>query len=155
MRDEELRAARRSARSAGVRAGESARGSGGAHPDGPGVDRLREDHREAHRLGLRWSELRIGDPRAQWGSCTPEGVISLSWRLLLAPPAVFRYVVIHELCHLPHPDHSKHFWALVAQQMPDWSTQREWLKRQGSGLHRWLARAPAEDAPAPQADLFG
>lgn len=110
---------------------------------------------EAHRLGLQWSELRIGDPRAQWGSCTREGVISLSWRLLLAPPAVFRYVVIHELCHLPHPDHSKHFWALVAQQMPDWSTQREWLKRQGAGLHRWLARPPAADAPAPQADLFG
>ena len=110
---------------------------------------------EAHRLGLHWRELRIGDPRAQWGSCTPEGVISLSWRLLLAPPPVFRYVVIHELCHLPHPDHSKHFWALVAQQMPDWSTHREWLKQQGAGLHRWLARAPAEDAPAPQADLFG
>lgn len=110
---------------------------------------------EAHRLGLRWSELRIGDPRAQWGSCTPQGVISLSWRLLLAPPAVFRYVVIHELCHLPHPDHSPRFWALVAQQMPDWAAQREWLRRQGAGLHRWLARAPAADAPALQADLFG
>lgn len=112
-------------------------------------------NREAHRLGLRWSELRIGDPRAQWGSCTPEGVISLSWRLLLAPPEVFRYVVIHELCHLPHPDHSPRFWGLVAQQMPEWSLHRDWLKRQGAGLHRWLARPADADAPPPQADLFG
>lgn len=112
-------------------------------------------NREAHRLGLRWSELRIGDPRAQWGSCTREGVISLSWRLLLAPPEVFRYVVIHELCHLPHPDHSPRFWALVAQQMPDWAEHRDWLKRRGVGLHRWLAKAPEMDAPLAQADLFG
>jgi predicted metal-dependent hydrolase len=111
-------------------------------------------NQEAHRLGLRWSDLRIGDPRSQWGSCTREGVVSLSWRLLLAPTAVFRYVVIHELCHLPHPDHSPRFWALVAQQMPDWAEHRDWLKRQGAGLHRWLAK-PTADAPPPQADLFG
>lgn len=108
---------------------------------------------EAHRLGLQWQSLRIGDPRAQWGSCTRAGDVSLSWRLLLAPPAVFRYVVIHELCHLPHPDHSPRFWALVAQQMPDYLDHRDWLKRQGAGLHRWL---PARAAPEPaQPDLFG
>ncbi len=108
---------------------------------------------EAHRLGLQWSTLRIGDPRAQWGSCTRDGTVSLSWRLLLAPTAVMRYVVIHELCHLPHPDHSPRFWALVARQMPDYGQHRDWLKASGGSLHRWLpARAVA--APA-QPDLFG
>ena len=108
---------------------------------------------EAHRLGLQWSTLRIGDPRSQWGSCARDGTVSLSWRLLLAPPPVFRYVVIHELCHLPHPDHSPRFWALVAQQMPDFATHRDWLKRHGSGLHRWLA---ARSSAMPvQPDLFG
>lgn len=111
-------------------------------------------NREAHRLGLQWRTLRIGDPRAQWGSCTRDGTVSLSWRLLLAPAEVFRYVVIHELCHLPHPDHSPRFWALVAQQMPDYLQHRDWLKRHGGGLHRWL---PARTAAVPpmQPDLFG
>jgi predicted metal-dependent hydrolase len=108
---------------------------------------------EAHRLGVQWMQLRIGDPRTQWGSCTRSGDISLSWRLLLAPPEVFRYVVIHELCHLPHPDHSPRFWALVAQQMPAFSTHRDWLKRYGAGLHRWLP-ARAESGTPQQDDLF-
>ncbi len=107
---------------------------------------------EAHRLGLQWRALRIGDPRAQWGSCARDGMVSLSWRLLLAPPEVFRYVVVHELCHLPHPDHSPRFWALVAQQMPDYLQHRDWLKRQGAGLHRWLPARAA--APPTQPDLF-
>ena len=110
-------------------------------------------NREAHRLSLQWRTLRIGDPRAQWGSCTRDGTVSLSWRLLLAPPEVFRYVVIHELCHLPHPDHSPRFWALVAQQMPDYLVHRNWLKQQGGGLHRWLP--PRVTSPEPvQPDLF-
>lgn len=110
--------------------------------------------REAHRLGLQWRTLRIADTRAQWGSCTRDGTVSLSWRLLLAPAEVFRYVVIHELCHLPHPDHSPRFWALVGQQMPDYLQHRDWLKRNGSGLHRWLPARGAAAAPV-QPDLFG
>lgn len=109
---------------------------------------------EAHRLSLAWRTLRIADTRAQWGSCTRDGTVSLSWRLLLAPAAVFRYVVIHELCHLPHPDHSPRFWSLVAQQMPDYLLHRDWLKRHGSGLHRWLP-VRGETAPPTQPDLFG
>ncbi len=111
-------------------------------------------NQEAHRLGVQWQTLRIGDPRAQWGSCTRAGDISLSWRLLLSPPAVFRYVVIHELCHLPHPDHSPRFWALVAQQMPDYLLHRDWLKRSGGGLHRWLPARGLALTPT-QPDLFG
>jgi len=110
--------------------------------------------REAHRLGLQWRTLRIGDPRAQWGSCTRDGTVSLSWRLLLAPIEVFRYVVVHELCHLPHPDHSPRFWALVAQQMPDYLQHRDWLKRHGGGLHHWLPARSTSAEPA-QPDLFG
>lgn len=108
---------------------------------------------EAHTLGLQWRTLRIADTRAQWGSCTRDGTVSLSWRLLMAPAEVFRYVVIHELCHLPHPDHSPRFWALVARQMPDYLIHRDWLKKHGASLHRWLpVRAVAEPL---QPDLFG
>ena len=109
---------------------------------------------EAARLGVKWTQLRIGDPKAQWGSCTRDGTVSLSWRLLLAPSETFRYVVIHELCHLLHHDHSKHFWAQVAGQMATWAQHRDWLRQQGAGLHRWLPTSRA-DQPPPQADMFG
>ena len=110
-------------------------------------------NQEAHQLGVQWHTLRIGDPRAQWGSCTRDGTVSLSWRLLLAPTEVFRYVVIHELCHLPHPDHSPRFWGLVARQMPDYQSHRDWLKHHGGGLHRWLPSRGTGSMPL-QPDLF-
>ena len=94
---------------------------------------------EAVRLGLRYGELRIADQKSLWGSCAVGGNISLSWRLVMAPPVVFRYVVIHELCHIRHHDHSDNFWALVAQQMPEFETHRRWLKENGQRLHLYLA----------------
>lgn len=93
---------------------------------------------EAARLGLAYTALRIGDPSSQWGSCGSNGRISLSWRLLLAPPAVLRYVVIHELCHLRWRGHGPRFWSLVAQQMPDYEAHRSWLRERGVGLHTHL-----------------
>jgi predicted metal-dependent hydrolase len=93
---------------------------------------------EAARLGVRWSGLSIRDPSAQWGSCGPDGAIALSWRLVMAPPEVFRYVVIHELCHRVHMDHSPRFWALVAQQMPEFETHKAWLRDQGARLQHYL-----------------
>ena len=93
---------------------------------------------EAARLALRPGALRIADQKSLWGSCAANGNISLSWRLLMAPPAVFRYVVIHELCHVRHHDHSDAFWALVAQQMPDFDSQRRWLRDYGARLHLHL-----------------
>lgn len=107
--------------------------------------------REAARLGLRVGALRMADTRSQWGSCTRAGDISLSWRLLMAPPEVLRYVAVHELCHIVHPDHSPAFWALVARQLPGFEAQQGWLKTQGSGLHQWL---PAGRAEPEQPGLF-
>lgn len=96
---------------------------------------------EGRRLGVSPSGLRVNDPRTQWGSCNPGGLICLSWRLLLAPPAVFRYVVVHELCHLVHRNHSARFWALVERQMPDYEIQRLWLREHGCLLQECLPRA--------------
>lgn len=93
---------------------------------------------ESARLGVRPGELRIGDPKSLWGSCAANGNISLSWRLVMAPPAVFRYVVVHELCHIRHHDHSDDFWALVERQMPGYETQYRWLREQGARLHLYL-----------------
>ena len=91
---------------------------------------------ESARLGLRYAGLRLRDPRTRWGSCGPDGHIMLSMRLALAPPEVFRYVVVHELCHLRWHGHGPRFWALVERQMPGYREQRAWLRRQGEALHQ-------------------
>lgn len=99
---------------------------------------------EATRLGVRYTQLKINDPQTLWGSCNPGGVICLSWRLVMAPPEVFRYVVVHELCHLLHADHSARFWARVAQQMSEFAQHRLWLRQRGQHLHLYLPkRMPA------------
>lgn len=100
---------------------------------------------EAAELGVRYLGPRIADQKSLWGSCTPDGTISLNWRLLLAPPKVFRYVVIHELCHRRHLDHSQRFWRLVERQMPDFAGHRAWLREHGAGLHGVLP-PPNRDA---------
>ena len=94
---------------------------------------------EAARLGVTFSGPRIADQKTLWGSCTAQGLISLSWRLVMAPPAVLRYVAVHELCHVRHHDHGERFWKLVARQMPGFETHRRWLREHGPRLHWWLA----------------
>ena len=101
-------------------------------------DAQRMMNEEAARLGIRVGEPRIADQKTLWGSCAADGGISLSWRLVMAPAAVFRYVVVHELCHIKHHDHSDAFWNLVAQQMPDFDAHRGWLRDQGARLHLYM-----------------
>lgn len=93
-------------------------------------------------LGVTYSRLRITDTRTRWGSCSSNGTISLSWRLLLAPEACFDYVVWHEACHLVHAHHRATFWALLEQHLLDWRTPSGWLREHGADLRLWLA-APA------------
>ncbi|MFT4046640.1 MAG: SprT family zinc-dependent metalloprotease [Solimonas sp.] len=98
---------------------------------------------EAPAIGVRYRALRINDPQTLWGSCNPGAVICLSWRLVMAPPAVFRYVAVHELCHLVHLDHSARFWNLVGRHMPDYEAHKRWLRDHGHQLHGWLPRRKA------------
>lgn len=107
------------------------------------LDALRHLETAALPLGVRHRELRIKDPRTQWGSCNHGAVICLSWRLVMAPPEVFRYVAVHELCHLVHMDHSAAFWQLVREQMPDFEIHKRWLRERGHQLHSRLARRTA------------
>jgi len=84
--------------------------------------------------GGSYSSIRIGDQKTRWGSCSSSGTLSFSWRLMLAPPRVLDYVVIHELCHLTHMDHSPAFWAKVGSIDPDYKEHRKWLKENGDSL---------------------
>jgi len=89
---------------------------------------------EAERLGVTYRRIRIGGQRTLWGSCSARGTLSFNWRLVLAPLEVLDYVVVHELCHLRVPDHSRGFWALVERCRPDWRDRRKWLREHGPEL---------------------
>ena len=86
-------------------------------------------HGPAH--GLAPAGVRIKQHKRLWGSCTAKGVVNLNWRLILAPPGVFEYVVVHELCHLRQPHHQAAFWRLVGQILPEFEDQRRWLRTNG------------------------
>ena len=90
--------------------------------------------------GLVPSSLRIKEQKRLWGSCTARGAINLNWRLILAPPRVFEYVVVHELCHLRVPNHQRAFWRLVGEILPAFEAQRRWLRANG----RLLTLRPEE-----------
>jgi predicted metal-dependent hydrolase len=89
---------------------------------------------ESVRIGVEYRRIRIGGQRTLWGSCSSRGTLSFNWRLVLAPAEVLDYVVVHELCHLRIPNHSRRFWALVERHRPHWHQQREWLREYGSEL---------------------
>jgi len=89
---------------------------------------------EAEQLGVTYRRIRIGGQRTLWGSCSPSGTLSFNWRLVLAPVEVLDYVVVHEVCHLRHLDHSQRFWRLVEQRRPGWRDQRDWLRENGPEL---------------------
>ncbi|MGZ4390063.1 MAG: M48 family metallopeptidase [Gaiellaceae bacterium] len=90
--------------------------------------------REASRLGVSFRRIRIADQRSRWGSCSSRGTLSFNWRLVLAPAEVLDYVVVHELCHLREPNHSRRFCTLVEAARPGWRAQREWLRDHGPEL---------------------
>ena len=83
---------------------------------------------------------------SQWGSLAPDGTVSLDLALVLARPSAFEYVLVHELCHLLHADHSRRFWAEVEARFPDWRAERAWFNAEGRRLKarlRQLLAGPA------------
>ena len=95
--------------------------------------------REARRLGVSYSRISIRDQRTRWGSCSTAGSLSFNWRLVLAPPVILEYVVIHELCHLRVQGHPPRFWRLVERARPTYAAERAWLRDHGWEL---LAHEP-------------
>ncbi|NNC99298.1 MAG: M48 family metallopeptidase [Gammaproteobacteria bacterium] len=81
--------------------------------------------------------LKIRDYKRRWGSCNHRGDLSFNWRIIMAPESVMEYVVIHEIAHLREFNHSRRFWRIVEQQMPDWKAQQQWLSDHGSSLYRF------------------
>lgn len=87
-------------------------------------------------LGRSYTRLSIRDTRSRWGSCSSEGVLMYSWRLIMAPPEILNYVAAHEAAHLVEMNHSDQFWSQVELIYPEYDACRKWLRAHGDVLHR-------------------
>ena len=88
----------------------------------------------AEEMGVSYHSVSISSATTKWGSCTGDNRLRFSYRLLYAPKEVIDYVIVHELCHTLHHDHSSAFWAAVASVLPDYQRKRKWLKDRGALL---------------------
>jgi predicted metal-dependent hydrolase len=89
---------------------------------------------QARRMNARPKAISIRDQRTRWGSCSSRGNLAFNWRLVMTPPGVLQYVVVHELAHLFELNHSKDFWDIVAKYFPDYKKARTWLRKNASSL---------------------
>ena len=90
--------------------------------------------RYAPIVGVEPAGVNIKTFKSRWGSCTAKGELEFNWLIMLAPNRMVDYVVIHELCHLIHHDHSPEFWREVMRVMPDYQQCREWLRENSEGV---------------------
>jgi predicted metal-dependent hydrolase len=92
----------------------------------------------ADRMGCRFTRLAVRDQQSRWGSCSADGALSYSWRLILAPPFVLDYVCAHEVAHLKEMNHGPRFWRLVLTHCARTREAKRWLKSNGHTLHHVL-----------------
>jgi len=85
-------------------------------------------------MGVTWGKITIRSQKTRWGSCSSRGNLNFNCLLMLAPPRVRDYVVVHELCHRKEMNHSARFWHLVEEILPDWRQSRQWLRENGTAL---------------------
>ena len=93
--------------------------------------------RAAEQFGVAIKRISVRDQSSRWGSCSTTGVLSYSWRLILAPPFVLDYLAVHEVAHLIEMNHSPQFWRLVNRVCPDANRAKVWLDIHGTDLHRY------------------
>jgi predicted metal-dependent hydrolase len=110
-------------------------------------DLERASRRYAGELGIPIKRISVRDQSSRWGSCSNTGVLSFSWRLVLAPAFVLEYLAAHEVCHLIELNHSPRFWRLVKHLYPEIERAKVWLDVHGGDLHRYglCARPRAND----------
>ncbi|PZU93620.1 MAG: metal-dependent hydrolase [Chelatococcus sp.] len=93
--------------------------------------------RHTAMLGIPARRITIRDTTSRWGSCSSQGHLNFSWRLIMAPPLVLDYLAAHEVAHLKEMNHSHRFWALTHRLCPRTEEAEAWLKRNGAGLHSY------------------
>lgn len=85
----------------------------------------------SEKMGISPPSFKVKYQKSRWGSCSASNVLRINFQLMMAPPEQLEYVVVHELCHVKEKNHSKKFWALVEELMPDYMVHRKELKKEG------------------------
>ncbi len=89
---------------------------------------------KAEQIGKTISNISVRDTKSRWGSCSTDGYISFSWRLIFAPYSAIDYVVAHEVAHMNHMNHSKQFWKLCEKLSCDYNSGKQWMKEHSNEL---------------------
>jgi len=87
------------------------------------------------KLGVSYSSIKLRNTRSRWGSCSSNSNLMFSWRIIMAPRNIIRYLVAHEVTHLKHFNHSKEFWFEVRSIFGPYENERNWLRTEGTNLH--------------------
>lgn len=85
-------------------------------------------------MGLQPSGFRVQELKNRWASCSTDGMLNFHWRCMMAPLSALEYIVVHELAHLKHPNHTAEFWNTVEKVLPDYQKAKGWLRLYGAGL---------------------
>ncbi len=93
----------------------------------------------AAAMGVKFHRVTVRDQKSRWGSCSSDGTLSYSWRLVLAPPFVLDYVAAHEVAHLKHMNHGRQYWRLVLTHCSHAQRAKIWLRQNGALLHAYAA----------------
>jgi predicted metal-dependent hydrolase len=79
-------------------------------------------------MGVRYESIKISNAKKRWGSCSSKNALNFAWRLVMCPPSVIEYVVVHELSHITHKNHSAEFWGSVSEVLPEYKEARAWQR---------------------------
>ena len=100
-----------------------------------GIERITERIQYfAPKAGVSLGKIDVRDLGHRWASCSPKGNLAFHWKCMMAPPTIIDYIIVHELCHLHHLDHTHAFWNEVDKLMPAYRERKEWLKKNGASM---------------------
>jgi len=100
-----------------------------------GQERMTERVRYyAPKVGVKPRIIEVRELGHRWASCSPRGNLAFHWKCMMAPPTIIDYIVVHELCHVHHLNHTEAFWGEVDKVMPSYRERREWLKKNGAAM---------------------
>ncbi|QZX99392.1 M48 family metallopeptidase [Halobaculum rubrum] len=88
----------------------------------------------AVEMGVSYEQIEVRNQRTKWGSCSTSGTLGLNWRLMMAPPEIIDYIVVHELAHLRESSHGDKFWSLVGEYDPEYKDHAQWLEQNSTKL---------------------
>jgi predicted metal-dependent hydrolase len=85
-------------------------------------------------VGVKFQRVAVRELKNRWATCSPNGNLAFHWKCMMAPASVIDYIVVHELCHLHHLDHTEAFWNEVDKLIPDYANRKEWLRKNGAAM---------------------